>query len=37
MRSKDVLVGRAAHDLRQQRRGKRILGQRRSTRMGACA
>ena len=24
MRSKDVLVGRAVHDLRQQRRGKRI-------------
>lgn len=37
MRSKDVLVGRAVHDLRQQRRGKRILGQRRNTRMGACA
>lgn len=37
MRSKDVLVGRDVHDLRQQRRGKRILGQRRSTRMGACA
>lgn len=37
MRSKDVLVGRAVHDLRQQRRGKRILGQRRSPRMGACA